>query len=76
MSASKLMEAAAGDAVRMQNHLSRCRQYANDLGFDDRVLLEVQAAHALEQSFRALAAQLATAELRRKVATRRQGRAS
>jgi branched-subunit amino acid aminotransferase/4-amino-4-deoxychorismate lyase len=76
LSAHELCKAAAGDVVRLRNHLARCREHARALGFDDRLLREVQAAHALELSLRVLAEQLGLAEARRRVAARRQGRAA
>lgn len=76
MSAHALCKAAAGDVVRLRNHLARCREHARALGFDERLLREVQAAHALELSLRVLAEQLGMAEARRRVAARRQGRAA
>ena len=76
MSASTLMNAAASDVVRLRNHLRRCREYARHLGFDERLLLEIQAAHSLEASLRALADRLGLAESKRRVSTRSRGRAA
>lgn len=76
MSAYELAKAAASDVVRLRNHLRRCREAARALGLDDRLLLEVQAAHQLEASLRALAERIGVAEARRRAAPRSPGRAA
>jgi hypothetical protein len=67
VNASTLMKAAASDAVRLRNHLKRCREYARHLGFDERLLLEIQSAHALEASLRALADKIGLSEARERI---------
>jgi hypothetical protein len=76
MSASAQMKLAKSDVVRLRNHLRRAREYARVLGMDERVRLEVENLHHLEQTLNNLADQLGTAEARRRVETRRQGRAA